>query len=142
MRTRTRVGVVAALATVLVGATSTVAYADTYNYWCETAGNDAGGRNCVVAFYNGGGTNVGDADFKAYGEVIYLRDYVADGRGVFASAAWYDGGNRYAEHWLTAGANTIYELNLSIPEGTHVTFTVCQTNDGYLLNCVDQTAIA
>lgn len=143
MRTRARVGIVAALATVLVGATSTAAYADYNTGGCRNANGDAGGLDCWVMFWDDG-VALGGGDFHAYGERLSAYDSWADGRGVYVGATWWEGSQRHDNGFkLTSGANTSRSLDLgNIPEGTSVTFTSCQTDDGALLNCRTQTARA
>ncbi|MFE9691241.1 hypothetical protein [Micromonospora sp. NPDC005806] len=141
MRNRARVGIVAAMAAVLVGVTSTAAYADYYTSSCGAASNDPGGRDCWIMFWHDG-IAVGDGEFWAYGERLVAIDSYADGRGVYVGAQWYDNGMHYNDYRLTSGANTSHTLDLSIPEGTSVTFTSCQTDNGSLLNCRTVTAMA
>jgi hypothetical protein len=143
MRNRARVGIVAALATVLVAATGTAAYADYYTSGCRVPSNDAGGLDCWAMFWHDG-IAVGDGEFWAYGEKLVAIDSYADGRGVYVGATWWQGSTKHENGLkLTSGANTSRTLDLGdIPEGTSVTFTACQTDDGALLHCRTQTARA
>lgn len=141
MRTRARVGLVAAMSAVLVGVSSTAAYADYNTSGCNAASNDAGGRDCWIMFWHDG-IAVGDGEFMAYDERLLAIDSYADGRGVYVGAKWWDGGYHYNDYWLTSGANTSHLLDLNIPEGVTVTLTSCQTDNGSLLNCRDATATA
>ncbi|MFG3705747.1 hypothetical protein ACGF7U_13575 [Micromonospora sp. NPDC047670] len=139
MRKRARAGVVAALATVLVASTSTAAYADYYG--CESAGGSS--LDCHV-IYGDSTSSKGEGWFLAYGERLYAYDGAADGRGVYVNATWWSGSTRHENGFrLTSGQYTSRTLDLGdIAEGTSVTFTTCQTNDGNLLNCRTQTARA
>ncbi|MFG2101840.1 hypothetical protein ACGFJ5_14680 [Micromonospora echinaurantiaca] len=134
------------MATVLVGATSTVAtvaYADYNTYGCRAAYNDAGGRDCWTMFWDEG-VVLGDGTFYAYGERLTAYDTTADGRGVYVGATWWEGSTRHENGFkLTTGAGTNGSLDLgNIPEGTSVTVTACQTDNGTLYTCRTQTAIA
>ncbi|MCG5435238.1 hypothetical protein [Micromonospora foliorum] len=131
------------MATVLVGVTSTAAYADTIDSACQPSW-DGSGRDCFVNYYHAGVSDlVGHGSFSAHGERLVARDKYADGRGVYVGATWWAGSTQHADgFWLTSGAGAYRELDLSIAEGTSVTLTVCQTDNGNLINCRTQTAIA
>lgn len=140
MRTRARMGLVGAAAAVLVGTMSGVAWADNNIATCTTSSTDAGGRDCDFWFYKeDGNTLVGYGSFRADGEHLVGHDRWTDGRGVFVSASWSGG---YKEIWLTGGNGDYENANLSITDGTSVSVTSCQTDNGALLNCRTQTARA
>ncbi|MEU1250807.1 hypothetical protein [Micromonospora arida] len=133
----------AALATALLGATSTAAHADYYSSGCRTTSSDPGGLDCWVMFWDEG-IALGGGEFQSYGEKLFAYDSWADGRGVYVEAVWWQGGLRWQKSIkLTSGANTSRTLDLGdINEGIGVSFTSCQTDEGSLLNCRTQKAVA
>lgn len=149
MRNALKVTLVGAVAALIVGGTSSAAYADYKGSTCFAASDDNGGVNCEIDYWPNSDTNpnnlAGAAGFRAYGEHLYVEDLKADGRGVYVAARWYDsstGLNHYYDYKLTSGAGSGYDENLSIPEGIKVTVTGCQTDNGSLLNCISRTATA
>lgn len=143
MRKRAKAGIVASLATALVTLTSTAAYAaTTISASCSAAPDDGGGRDCKVLYYSNN-LLASYGDFYANGEKLHAYDNIADGRGIYVEAQWRAAGStQFESHRLTSGAGTQQTWDLNIAEGTSVTFTVCQTDNGSLVNCRAQTGIA
>lgn len=145
MRKGLKIALVGAVAALFVGGTSSAAYADTYTSSCQNGGFD-NGKDCTVNYYHGSTSErASEGAFYSYGEHLYAYDALADGRGVYVAVRWYDsstGLNHFYEYKLTSGAGTDHDENLSMPEGTSVTFTACQTDNGSLLNCRNRTATA
>lgn len=140
MRTFLRVGTVAATAALTFGAMAGVSWADTYSKRCF-AGVDYDSLDCQAAWYNPayGQDAVSTAGFTAQGEYLWANDHEADGRGVYIKATWSGGS---AEIKNTAGGGSWQEKNLDITDGKSVSLTMCQTDNGALLNCAYATAIA
>lgn len=77
----------------------------------------------------------GHVKFEQYGEVLTASDDWHDGYGVRAYLHW--GGNQSAG--VTDDGPEPYpeSRNLSIPEGTKVSLTMCYTNNGADVRCSD-----
>ncbi|MEW1685847.1 hypothetical protein [Streptomyces sp. NPDC093594] len=139
MRQIFKFGSAVATAAIAFGAMTGVSYADTYTKGCNPAGEGGGQVNCWTNWYNGAGESVARAGFDAFGEILHADDTKTDGRGVYVYASWSGGS---AELWNSGGAGTYERKNLDIAEGKSVSLTMCQTDNGALLNCAYATAMA
>ncbi|MGH3118670.1 MAG: hypothetical protein ACRDQ2_16465 [Gaiellales bacterium] len=103
---------------------------------CFGAGvSDPDGVSCLIAHEDSAGNRVDRVYFDAYGEVLHIADYAANGEGVVA----YVNGIPY---YLTTGANTDRTVNLNYTEGTRLPITSCQTNNGNEYDCHTEYATA
>ncbi|MDR3084308.1 MAG: hypothetical protein LBV60_25910 [Streptomyces sp.] len=119
---------------VVVLATSTAAHADTVGH--NACDKIVESSTCEIHWENRNLTVTGGVVFSAYGEYVTLSDYYADGKGVYVKVSW---GNVFWSYWLTTGDNTGYGHDLNIKDGTVVTIKGCQTDNGALINCYDET---
>ncbi|MEV6104509.1 hypothetical protein AB0M28_07290 [Streptomyces sp. NPDC051940] len=102
--------------------------------YCWAEDGDAGGVSCQI-WHEADGQHVDSVKFDAYGEHLTIYDLVEDGKGVMAEV----NGQPY---WGAPSAYGPIEFNLSIAEGTKVTLTSCQTNNGSVYDCASRTATA
>ncbi|XKK63285.1 hypothetical protein HFP71_12950 [Streptomyces sp. ARC32] len=65
----------------------------------------------------------GLASFKAYGEILSIKDISSDGHSVVAIIDWPGGGRYY--WWNSNGYGTTRKLDLEIPEGKPVGLKAC-----------------
>ena len=77
----------------------------------------------------------GYVEFKAYGEVLRAVDSFGDGRGVRAYLNW--GGSNSASVTDNGFDGSPKSRNLSIPEGTKVSLTMCYTKKNVDVSCSD-----
>lgn len=74
----------------------------------------------------------GYVTFKAHGEVLEAADLYPDGRGVRAYLHW---GRTKSASVTNSGKLYPVPRNLSIPEGTPVSLTMCYTQHGQVVSC-------
>jgi hypothetical protein len=75
------------------------------------------------------------AKFDDLGEILMVGDIAEDRRGARAYLRWA-GGNS-ASVYVGGYAEPLDRADLSIPEGTNVTLTVCHTKRGVDVECSD-----
>jgi hypothetical protein len=75
------------------------------------------------------------AKFDDLGEILMVGDIAEDGRGARAYLRWA-GGNS-ASVYVGGYAEPLDRADLSIPEGTNVTLTVCHTKRRVDVECSD-----
>ncbi|MCX5314033.1 hypothetical protein [Streptomyces sp. NBC_00154] len=134
MRTLSKLALVGALSASFVGLMPANALALEANCY-SAAPADPDGVSCVIYHENAAGSHVDRVYFEAYGEVLHLSDYWANGEGVVA----YVNGVSY---YLTTGADTTKDVNLSFTEGARVQITSCQTDKGTEYDCHTEYATA
>ncbi|MGW4900602.1 hypothetical protein ACWEO9_01490 [Streptomyces albidoflavus] len=74
----------------------------------------------------------GVAQFKSYGDKFTIRDYKADGKGIWISWEITEGG-RYlsgGNYNHRAGAGSEYTLNKNFPEKKYLSLMVCLSDNG------------